>query len=182
MEEMRDVVGFENYFSITCDGRLWSKRTNKFLKQYLHENGYFVVSTKVGGRSGKYYVIKIHRAVAMSFVYGKTDERNYVNHIDCNKINNHFSNLEWVTARENVLHAIANGLLDETRLKNRKRAAMSRKLSDNDVSYIRENYKARDKNFGGRALSRKFGVPHKLISNILKYEKYELTKEEVLRE
>lgn len=52
----------------------------------------------------------IHRLVALAFVSGRTDERNEVNHIDCNKKNNHADNLEWVNSSENKFHAYRNGV------------------------------------------------------------------------
>ena len=51
----------------------------------------------------------MHRIVMAAFV-GICPEGYQVNHIDGNKGNNHISNLEYVTSKENVLHAYKNGL------------------------------------------------------------------------
>ena len=53
----------------------------------------------------------VHRLVAETFIpVPDSSEPLQVNHIDGNKRNNSISNLEWVTARENTLHAFRTGL------------------------------------------------------------------------
>lgn len=47
-----------------------------------------------------------------------------------------------------------------------------RKLSDEDVRWIRNNYIPYDKEFGLRGLSRMFGVDHNVISKIINYKTY----------
>ena len=56
---------------------------------------------------GKTY--KVHRLVAKTFL-PNPDNLPCVNHIDGNKHNNHVSNLEWSSFRENAIHAGENGL------------------------------------------------------------------------
>lgn len=51
----------------------------------------------------------VHRLVAFYFVPGYQEDL-VVNHIDGDKSNNLFTNLEWVTRSENDLHAFALGL------------------------------------------------------------------------
>lgn len=47
----------------------------------------------------------VHQAVAAMFVPNpKPDVYTVVNHIDGNKMNNHYTNLEWCTQRQNVWH------------------------------------------------------------------------------
>jgi len=54
--------------------------------------------------------IYVHRLVAEAFISHDDMTKNIVNHIDGNKLNNHESNLEWVTAQENINHARRTGL------------------------------------------------------------------------
>ena len=56
----------------------------------------------------------VHRAVAKAFV-PNCEDKPHVNHIDGNKANNAMNNLEWVTAKENNIHAIEIGLADHRR-------------------------------------------------------------------
>lgn len=77
---------------------------------YLHEkDGYVQLTNKDKKASGGYSKFFVHRMVAELYV-PNPENKKYVNHIDGDKSNNHKSNLEWVTARENTMHAIKLGL------------------------------------------------------------------------
>lgn len=77
----------------------------KFIKPYKDCSGYFVVSVR--DSNGNTRIKKIHRLVAQAFVPNPNDY-NIVNHIDENKTNNYFENLEWVTSKENANHGTRN--------------------------------------------------------------------------
>lgn len=167
---MKDVVGYEELFAITEDGQIWSKRSNRFLKLHLM-NGYLAHATKIGGRSGSNVVLKAHRLVAKAYI-PNPDNKPFVNHKDGNKQNNHISNLEWCTAKENSQHAYSLGLSKGvTGTEN-----SSSKLSEEEVLFIRANYKPYDKEFGARGLGRKFGVAHSVVSKIINNKSYKNTK------
>jgi hypothetical protein len=72
------------------------------LKQIKKTSGYIQVSIYNGNK--KYQMNLVHRLVAKHFVKGETKIKNYVNHIDGSRDNNHYSNLEWVSNSENMLH------------------------------------------------------------------------------
>ncbi len=80
------------------NGRRYQK---KILKLQIGYGGYYVIQFRKGTKKLIYYV---HRLVAMYFVDGNFDGA-LVNHIDCNKLNNDSSNLEWVTKSENSKHS-----------------------------------------------------------------------------
>ena len=168
-EVWKDVVGYEELFSVSNKGRLFSKRTNKILKQNIVGNGYNACVTKLNGRKGSNLVMKIHREVAKAFI-PNLDELPFVNHIDGDKLNNNVENLEWVTPRENVVHALALGLSSLEHLKDSNKAF--RKLSEDEVRYVRSEYKPFDRKLGARALARKYGVCKETILSIINGLRY----------
>ena len=99
--------------------------------------------------------LSIHRAVAMMYV-DNPDNKPFVNHIDENKLNNHYTNLEWVTASENSLHS---RLLKLQPLKFGDNAT-NRKLNSEIVKEIRESTEK------GNLLALKYNISKATISHI----------------
>lgn len=99
--------------------------------------------------------IPLHRLVAEIFVDGKTPY-SIVNHLDGNKLNNKASNLEWCSSQRNNIHAYLLGLNHQC------------DLTPEEKEEIRQLYKYNDKDFGSKALSKKYGVSHTTILNIVK--------------
>ena len=74
------------------------------------DDGYIYYSLVIDTRTGKTKSFKAHRLVCEAFKPVRFKGQIYVNHIDGNKQNNHIDNLEWITPKENTLHAIKMGL------------------------------------------------------------------------
>lgn len=153
---MKDMVGYEDRYSITEDGRVWSKLSKKFLSLHKTDKGYLTFATKIGGRNGTYKCFKVHRLVAEAYI-PNPENKPHVNHKDGNKENNSVDNLEWVTPTENMLHASSLGLLKSDRPK----------LTQEHIEFIKHNYVPGDTNYGARALGRMFGVNHSVILKVV---------------
>lgn len=96
MKNMKDI-GFSNY-NITEDGKIFSLIRNRFLTNSMMSSGY--EKGHIKNDDGVLKNCSIHRSVALMYV-DNPDNKPFVNHIDENKINNHYTNLEWVTDAEN---------------------------------------------------------------------------------
>ena len=98
---MKQIPGHDGYFA-TEEGQIWSEKTQRYLKSRLNRCGYpYVVLS--GGQRSKRKTATVHRLIAKTFLDPQDGE--VVNHKDCNKRNNHLSNLELVTPKENIRHA-----------------------------------------------------------------------------
>jgi hypothetical protein len=98
------------------DGTIINTSTNKILKGNNTTQGYLTIDTYPFGYNGKHVRLYIHRLVALKYVplpSGFTHDKFDVNHKDGNKQNNHYTNLEWATRQENVLHAYRNNLAQQ---------------------------------------------------------------------
>lgn len=86
-------------------GNIYSLLSGKILKTGLSNSGYYCTPLR---HNGKYKNIFIHRELARIFI-GKTDKMD-VNHINGIKTDNRLCNLEVITRRENLNHALKTGL------------------------------------------------------------------------
>ena len=117
-EIWKPIADYEGLYEISTLGNVRSVyRYKKVLKPMLSNTGYYRVDLF---KDKKRRQFSVHRLVANAFIDHSID-KNVVNHIDENKLNNNVNNLEWVTNRENCLHgtAIARRTA-HTNYKNRK--------------------------------------------------------------
>ena len=121
MKQFRDTPYF-----VTEDGRVF--RNGREKKFGLTNKGYKQVDLWI---SNKRKHKSIHRMVAEVYI-PNPDNKPCVNHIDGDKLNNYYFNLEWVTLKENSQHSV-NVLGKEVR-ENHRLA----KIPNRIVSYIHQ--------------------------------------------
>ena len=105
--------GFSYY--VTRYGDVWNTEVMNKVKGSIYRDGYRYV------KLGSVRNVKVHRLVAHHFVtipedllaQGLTKETLVVSHLDGDKLNNRWDNLEWTT-KGNRAHASATGLLHTT--------------------------------------------------------------------
>lgn len=173
-EEWKNIKGYEGKYQISNIGNVksllwWSGLFKKFFnkERFLikteDNHGYYYVTLCKDNKKKKFLV---HRLVAEAFI-PNPENKPQVNHIDGNKKNNQINNLEWCTNQENISHALKTGLKNDYGCN-----SYLSKFSENDIDYIRNHYIPKDKEFGCRALARKFNVSKSTISYIINYRTY----------
>jgi len=105
-----DTLHYKEFFSYLAyeDGRVFSTKSNKFLKGEVTKYGYLVYRLSI---NNKLQAFRANRLVAFLFLDVPSNYKELVvNHKDGNKLNNHYSNLEWCTHYYNNYHARINNL------------------------------------------------------------------------
>lgn len=99
IEEWKNLEQCEN-IAVSNFGRVIDTITNKERKKTINKDGYEQIGLKINGKRKTFLV---HRVVAELFI-DNSENKSQVNHIDENKKNNNYLNLEWVTPKENSNH------------------------------------------------------------------------------
>ena len=155
----KQILEAPNY-SVNELGKIKNNTNGKLLKTYLDNIGYVIAKLTLKPYYSKPF--KVHRLVAKYFV-DNVDNKPIVNHIDGDKTNNNYKNLEWCTQSENVKAAFDTGLNTP------KKGTLNgmAKLTEEDVKWIREHYIPRHSVYGCSAMGRKYNVAKTTISAIL---------------
>jgi hypothetical protein len=102
MFEGKDLSNYE----VSNYGNIRNKKTGRILRKSNNDMTYF--KTHLYNKlDDKCYNIFIHRLVAHQFVDGRSETKCVVNHLDENKVNNYYKNLEWTTSSGNRVYSIA---------------------------------------------------------------------------
>lgn len=169
IEIWKPIKGFPKY-EISNLGRLKSLGTwipcgnsRRFLKERIRKNvkfntGYYTANLR---SKGKVKGRTIHSLVITHFGLPQPSPKHQCNHKDGNKLNNWWSNLEWVTHSENAIHASKMGLLKPTKGELNGNA----KLTEKQIKQIKKLYK--NKIYNQYALGDLFNVTQATISLII---------------
>jgi hypothetical protein len=145
MSERRAIPGHGGAYAVTSDGRVFTTRPHSGRHRPLsitdHPprelrgtllNGYRRV--ELNSEAGRKCIF-VHRLVAEAFI-GPYPDGLVINHKDGNQLNNHASNLEYVTQAENVRHSWRTGLVKGGE------ARGAAKLTEAQVLMIRSRYES----------------------------------------
>lgn len=125
MEEIwKDIPGYEGLYQASSLGRIKSLDrivTYSNRNKHIHKGKILIQSELTGGylyvflsKKGKVKSCRVHRLVAASFI-PNPNNLPQVNHLDKNRKNNSFLNLQWCTGSENQIHSFENGRSHDTK-------------------------------------------------------------------
>lgn len=156
-EEWKKINGPEGSYYISNYGRLKGPRCVR-APQY-DRAGYIITVIQKQN-------YKIHRLVGLAFVENTNpDLYNQINHLDGDKTNNHYTNLEWTDSHNNHLHAYKLGLMVAKKGSDNFNA----KLTVSDVIRIRQLKKL---GLSNRVIGDMFSVSAPTICLIVNYKSW----------
>ncbi len=134
-EEWKSIPNTDNKYQVSNYGRIKSfcyKGTEGRIVKTGNIKGYRSINIKVSGHKK---TLMIHKLVAEAFIPNDDEKKDVVIHKDWNKVNNHVSNLQWLSREESF--ARSQDKLIEAR-KRRGKVITNSKLSEEDVMAIRQ--------------------------------------------
>lgn len=142
-----------NNFIIDEFGNVINTKTNKKLKARIAFDGYYCITLPMGKR-GKVKSIRLHKAIAETFIPNPHHYK-VVHHIDGNKLNCYYTNLEWTTNKQNTQYYLE----EQSKI---TEFYNNRKLTQEDVEFIRCNSGL----LSHRIMANMYNVSKTTISNV----------------
>lgn len=99
-ETLEDYPNYRFYEDGNIVNMRWKEP--KVLKPTLNNNGYLQLQLK--RKDGKWVTKGLHVLVTEAFHGKNPSGKHDANHKDLDKMNNHYSNLEWLTRSDNLKH------------------------------------------------------------------------------
>ncbi|CAL6011150.1 Conserved_hypothetical protein [Hexamita inflata] len=94
--QFKQIEGYSNYI-VFENGNIQNINSGKIIKPFTSNNGYLRIQLSENGNPKKYF---IHNLVAQAFL-GNKPENYQTDHIDRNKLNNHYTNLRYISQSDN---------------------------------------------------------------------------------
>ena len=108
-EKYRVVPGLHRY-AVSSDGEVVSTKNCKLVTVWYSDDGYPKINAYDADKRS-WRPVCLHILLARAWILNDDPiEKLFVNHIDGIKDNYNLDNLEWVTSKDNNLHAIRSGL------------------------------------------------------------------------
>lgn len=97
-------------YLISNYGNIYSLKSKKIIKYDITEKGYAKVTLQINDDKKYQKSYKVHRLVAYFFCENKNpDIFTEPDHLDLNRLNNYYKNLEWISHAENIRRAREKG-------------------------------------------------------------------------
>jgi len=117
MEQWK-VITEHPYYEVSNYGKIRKIKTGRVLNIKANQKGYIQFNTK---HNGIIFKSTVHRVVAKYFIENPNPiEYDCINHIDCDRTNNHYANLEWCNKQLNTDHAVNLGRIPRRAVINTK--------------------------------------------------------------
>lgn len=161
IEIWKDIPEYEGIYQISNLGRVKSLKFNRErILKFNPCNDYKTVALTKKSNQKRFYT---HRLIAIAFI-PNPDNKPDINHINGIRYDNRIENLEWITHKGNINHAIEIGL--KISLKGEKHGLS--KLKEKDVLEIRNS------NLSQKELSKIYKVSFSTVNDIInrKYWKH----------